>query len=256
MEGRESTSKTMALIDRADLPLRAGEWWVLRIVALVVGIAGGLVLLRGGVAHDRLRARRRACVLGWFLPAFVLRFLAKRRAKKFDTQLPDVLTLVASSLSTGLLAAAGPRRRGQGRRRARRPRSSAEPWPRRASAPTSARPSSTWPPAWRATTCAGPRWRSASSARSVATWPRRCARPPRRCASARSWLATSRALSAEGRLSAYILIGLPIGIFFYTMKTNRAYVELLWTRALGLAMLGGGIISLGIGWAGCAKSWM
>jgi tight adherence protein B len=56
-----------------------------------------------------------------------------------------------------------------------------------------------------------------------------------------------RALSAEGRLSAYILIALPIGIFLYTMKTNREYIELLWTRPLGLAMMGMGIISLGIG---------
>ena len=56
-----------------------------------------------------------------------------------------------------------------------------------------------------------------------------------------------RALSAEGKLSAYILIALPIGIFLYTMKTNCEYVELLWTRPLGLAMLGGGIVSLVIG---------
>jgi tight adherence protein B len=56
-----------------------------------------------------------------------------------------------------------------------------------------------------------------------------------------------RALSAEGRLSAYILIALPIGIFLYTMKTNREYVELLWTRPLGLAMVAAGLVSLGIG---------
>jgi tight adherence protein B len=56
-----------------------------------------------------------------------------------------------------------------------------------------------------------------------------------------------RGLSAEGRLSAYILIALPIGIFLYTMQTNRAYIELLWTTGLGLAMSGAGIVSLGLG---------
>jgi tight adherence protein B len=56
-----------------------------------------------------------------------------------------------------------------------------------------------------------------------------------------------KALAAEGKLSAYILVGLPIGVFFYTMETNRAYIELLWTRPLGLAMCAGGLISLGIG---------
>ena len=42
MAGRESTTSTMALIDRADLPWRAGEWFVLRIIAVVVGVAGQL----------------------------------------------------------------------------------------------------------------------------------------------------------------------------------------------------------------------
>ena len=34
MAGRESTTRTMVLIDRADLPWRAGEWFVLRIIAV------------------------------------------------------------------------------------------------------------------------------------------------------------------------------------------------------------------------------
>ena len=42
-----------------------------------------------------------------------------------------------------------------------------------------------------------------------------------------------RALSAEGRLSAYILIALPVGIFFYMLLLNYDYVSLLWTTLLG-----------------------
>jgi tight adherence protein B len=56
-----------------------------------------------------------------------------------------------------------------------------------------------------------------------------------------------KALSAEGKLSAYILIALPVGIFLYSMKANYAYVSLLWTRPLGLLMLGGGLVSMAIG---------
>lgn len=56
-----------------------------------------------------------------------------------------------------------------------------------------------------------------------------------------------RALSAEGRLSAYILIALPIGIFVYSSFTNYAYVSLLWTRTLGWAMLAGGLVAMVIG---------
>jgi tight adherence protein B len=59
-----------------------------------------------------------------------------------------------------------------------------------------------------------------------------------------------RALSAEGRLSAYILIALPIGLFLYMMWVNYEYIALLWTTGLGLAMLIGSIILLigGIFW--------
>jgi tight adherence protein B len=56
-----------------------------------------------------------------------------------------------------------------------------------------------------------------------------------------------KALSAEGRLSAYILVALPIGIFLYELKMNREYIELLWTRPLGLMMSAFGIVMMAIG---------
>jgi len=55
------------------------------------------------------------------------------------------------------------------------------------------------------------------------------------------------ALAAEGKLSAYILIALPIGIFLYMLMVNRPYVELLWTTMIGIGMLVGGLISMGFG---------
>ena len=54
-------------------------------------------------------------------------------------------------------------------------------------------------------------------------------------------------LSAEGRLSAYIVIALPIFIFLYMTRVNYGYVSLLWTTMPGLFMSGFGIVSLGIG---------
>jgi tight adherence protein B len=57
-----------------------------------------------------------------------------------------------------------------------------------------------------------------------------------------------RALSAEGRLSAYILISLPILMFCWLFLTRRAYVSLLWTTTLGLIMSVGAIIAVVIGW--------
>jgi tight adherence protein B len=59
-----------------------------------------------------------------------------------------------------------------------------------------------------------------------------------------------RALSAEGRLSAYILIALPFGLFFYMLLINPAYIRLLWTTLPGIAMTVGAsvLLVLGIFW--------
>jgi Flp pilus assembly protein TadB len=46
-----------------------------------------------------------------------------------------------------------------------------------------------------------------------------------------------RALSAEGRLSAYILVSLPIAIGGWLFLTRRSYVRLLYTSAPGIVML-------------------
>ena len=58
------------------------------------------------------------------------------------------------------------------------------------------------------------------------------------------------ALSAEGRLSAWILVALPIGVFFYLMAVSREYVSLLWTTSMGLMMCGMALVlmALGIVW--------
>ena len=56
-----------------------------------------------------------------------------------------------------------------------------------------------------------------------------------------------RALSAEGRLSAYILIALPIALFLYEVNVNRSYISLLWTTTLGWVMIVGALILMAIG---------
>jgi Flp pilus assembly protein TadB len=46
-----------------------------------------------------------------------------------------------------------------------------------------------------------------------------------------------RALSAEGRLSAYILVGLPIFVFGWLFLTRRSYVAVFYTTTAGVIML-------------------
>ncbi|MDU0312657.1 type II secretion system F family protein [Phycicoccus sp. M110.8] len=245
MQGRESTSKTMALIEKADLPLRAGEWWVLRIVAVIVSTALVMILLRGGPIMTII-SMLLGVGTGIVVPAFVLRFLAKRRCKKFESQLPDVLTLVASSLSTGFSLlqaldavakdAAEPAAKEFGRALAetRIGADISESLERMADRTGSAN--------MRWTTMAIRIQREVGG--NLAETLRTTAGTLREREALQRHV---KALSAEGKLSAYILIALPIGIFLYSMQTNRSYVELLWTKPLGLAMLTAGVISLGVG---------
>lgn len=245
MEGRASTSKTMSLIERADLPLRAGEWWVLRIVSIVAGMSLLLILFRGGLGMT-IFALGAGAGFGYVAPAVVLRFLARRRCKKFEAQLPDVLTLVASSLSTGfsLLQALDAVSKDAAEPSAKEfSRALAET---RIGADVSdalermAVRMDSVNMKWTAMAIQIQRTVGGNLADTLRT----TAKTLRERESLKRHV---RALSAEGKLSAYILVALPIGIFFYAMQTNRAYIELLWTRPLGLMMLGGGIVSLFIG---------
>jgi tight adherence protein B len=54
-------------------------------------------------------------------------------------------------------------------------------------------------------------------------------------------------LTAEGRLSARVLILLPVVMFIYIYFANYEYISLMWTEKLGIYMLTGGVIMQIIG---------
>ena len=242
MEGRESTTKTMMLLQRADLPWRAGEWLVLRLLAIVVGAVLGFVLVQALPVVGAIVG----AVLGLAIPPFALRFLAARRARKFEAILPDVMMLVATSLSSGfsLLQALDSVAKDAAEPAAKEfSRALAEA---RIGADVSdaldnmARRLDSRNMVW--TTMAIRIQREvggnlAETLRTTAATLREREMLKRQV----------KALSAEGRLSAYVLIALPIGIFLYSTWANYEYVSLLWTRPLGWAMLGGGIVAMIVG---------
>jgi tight adherence protein B len=55
------------------------------------------------------------------------------------------------------------------------------------------------------------------------------------------------ALAAEGKLSAFVLGGLPPMFFIYLLLTKYDYVSELWSRPLGYLMLAGSVLILGVG---------
>ena len=246
MSGRESTTKTMKRIERADLPWRAGEWFIIRFVCLAVGVALFSLLLGG---KSMLLAVVVGAVVGLSFPVLALRFLANRRAKKFESVLPDVMMLVATSLASGfsLLQALDSVARDAAEPAAKEfSRALAES---RIGADISD-----------ALEHVAVRMESDNM-----RWAVMAIRIQREVGgnladTLRTTAATLReremlkrqvkALSAEGRLSAYILIALPIGVLLFSMWSNYDYVSLLWTTLPGLVMTVMGILAMlfGIWW--------
>jgi tight adherence protein B len=245
MDGRTSTPKTEQRLERADLPLRAGEWAVLRAISVVVGVAGGMILLRGGTLSNVAGAFLGG-LLGFLLPAFFLKFVASRRAKKFENQLPDVLTLVASSLQTGfslLQALDGVAKDAD--------EPSAKEFSRAlAETRIGADLNDSLEHLADRMDSKNLRWTGMAIDIQRQVGGNLAETLRNTAATLRDRQALGRhvkALSAEGRMSAYILIALPIGMFLYMSAVNRAYVSLLWTSPIGMGMLGGAIISLLVG---------
>ena len=56
-----------------------------------------------------------------------------------------------------------------------------------------------------------------------------------------------RVLTSEGRLSAWLLALMPFAIALYMFMVNREYIMLLFTTKVGLFMLGGAITALAVG---------
>jgi tight adherence protein B len=56
-----------------------------------------------------------------------------------------------------------------------------------------------------------------------------------------------KGLSAEGRLSAYILLGLPLLLVAYMFLVRREYLEPLYTTVLGLGLIGVAVVLMSIG---------
>lgn len=83
------------MLERANLPLRAAEALFFYVVgALLVAVIGGLLA-------GSLVAFLFALVFAFLIPPAVVKFLASRRRKQFQEQLPDMLGLLASTLRSG-----------------------------------------------------------------------------------------------------------------------------------------------------------
>ncbi|MGH9190051.1 MAG: type II secretion system F family protein [Acidimicrobiales bacterium] len=95
VERMDTGGRLSHALEQAKVPLRPGEF-----VVIVIGAALGMaaVVL---VATHALPVAIAAALGAMPLSVLVLRFRVARRRKKFEAQLPDALALVASSLTAG-----------------------------------------------------------------------------------------------------------------------------------------------------------
>lgn len=234
-------SATAMRLDRAGMALRPHEWLVLQ-VGTCLAISAAIALLTGWI----VRAVLLGVLLGWAGTAFYLHWRQSRRTRRFADDLPDTLQLVASSLRTGFSlpqaldaaqdGAADPMASELGRalaatrigsdledeldRVAERMRS--EDW------------------RWAVMAVRIQRNVGGNLAEVLMT----TVTTLRERAATRRQV---RALSAEGRLSAWILLALPVGLFLFLAVFRTEYLRLLWTTLPGVVMLVLTVVLMAIG---------
>ena len=228
-------------LERAGLRLRPQEWILLR-----MSIAAGLIAVLTVFTRSLLFGVLFGTLAGWLLTRVFLKVKISRRCAAFADQLPDVLQMVASSLRSGFSlsqALDGIVREGSQPATAEFARALTE--------------SRLGVDLEDALDAVGVRMRCRDL-----TWVVMAIRISREVGGnlAEVILTTVhtmreraqlkrqiRSLSAEGRLSAYILIGLPVVIACWFALVRRDYLRPLVTNPAGIVMVVGAIIGILVG---------
>ena len=237
---RGDQSRIEAALDQAAIDLRAEEWMLLRGVLAVGGAVVGAMLL------PWLFGLVVGAAAGWLLPETYRRQRAGRRARKFADLLPEALQLVVSALRSGFslqqavdaLVREGPDPvAGEFSRALAEIRLGGELEDAldRVAARNGSRDLAWLVMAVRIQREVGGNLSEVME--TAVNTMRERARLHRHV----------RALSAEGRLSAYVLIALPIGVAAFMFVARGEYLRPLYTQFLGLCLLGTAAVLVGVG---------
>lgn len=227
--------KAEAALERANLPLRAAEAIFFYISAVAV-----LTLLVLGVTRNPLTTLI-VLVLALVAAPATLNFMASRRKRKFEQQLPDMLQLLSGTLRAGYSMMQGVEAVSQ---------EITEPMGRELRrVVTEARLGR---PLEEALDAVADRMGSNDFA-----WATMAIRIQREVGGNLSELLMTvgetmtqrerlrrdvKALTAEGRMSAYVLGILPIGLGLAMYSLNPDYMSLLWEDGIGQGLLVGGLL--------------
>jgi tight adherence protein B len=233
-------------LEKADLPLRAGEAIFFYAAGIVLVFIVLLVVTQNPLA---------TLVVGGLIalvPPAAVNFLAARKKKLFEGLLPDTLQLLSSTLRAGYSMMQGVEAVSQ---------EVSEPMGKELRrVVTEARLGR---PLEESLDAVGERMGSPDF-----TWAVMAIRIQREVGGNLSELLMTVAetmtqrerlrrdvnsLTAEGRISAYVLIALPIGLGMFLWSVNPDYIGKLFDATLGQIMLGGAIIGIVVGYAWMMK---
>jgi tight adherence protein B len=237
------SEKLDAQLEAAGVKVRSGEFVVATVGAGLLGAVLGAAILQNILLAGVIGA------VGTLMPTVALRYALSRRAEKMREQLPDVLTIMASSLRAGhsFLQALDTVAR-------EIPAPANTEFQRLVAEIRLGRPAEDALEAL-ADRVGSPDFRWAVLAVNIqrevggnlAEILDNVSDTLRERATMRRQI---RVLTAEGRLSAWVLAILPFAIAVYMFAVNPEYISLLFTTQIGLFMLGvaGVLMVLGILW--------
>ena len=228
---RRGLDKGLALLlDRADLPWRPHEYLVLRGAAALALLALAVVVTDGWLPVVV------APTIGWLALTAYVRLRARARMRRFTAQLPEALALVASSLQTGFSLdqalesigrdTADPLR-GQIARAVAETRLGAD---LEDSLDQVAHRMACDDLGWTVMAIRIQRQVGGNLAETLRT----TTSTLRERASLRRHV---KALSADGRISAYVLVALPFVLVGALLVVAPDYISMLWSNPIGILML-------------------
>lgn len=242
-ERRGLLQRVEDMLERANLPLRAAEAIFFYLVAvLIVGVLGAVVTgaVAGGVV---------VLVIAALIPPAIVFFMADRRRAQFQEQLPDLLALLASTLRSGYSLMQGVEAAAQEvieptKRELQRVVTEARlGMPLEDALQNVALRMNSRDFEWAVMAIGIQRAVGGNLAELLDT--------VSETMRARDRLRRDiKSLTAEGRVSAFVLGILPIAIGFVIYALNPEYIQTLFDRGLGIVMLGaaGVLMVIGFGW--------
>jgi len=233
--------RSSASLEQADLPLRTAELFYIQIGAgLVLGAFAALVL-----GHPGILALI-ALAIGFVIPVFFVRFKAKQRLSRFEHQLPETLITMAASLKAGhafnqsIQSAVNEGAEPSAKEFSRVLAETQLGMPSELALEAMAKRMNSYNFGFVVMSVNIQRTVGGSLADildMVADTVRQRQQFEKKV----------KALTAQGRMSAYVLLAMPFLMALAIFAINPKYMQILWTDPLGRVMIAVGLVSMAFG---------